>query len=366
VFNDAAGQPLYSPGTTCLITPACLPSPVLDLKVSVAGDQFEGEWTKPRTGQVQVYALDAPPRYSPNEVIPFGILSSMAQVPSAGPTKVRDALNNRTELHLFPVTLVGGVVVAGKTVSTRWVPEVTDLSAQAQDDMLKAVWKWPKGVTTALLLVRHDQYATNPQDQAASQYTITQDQYNLRGGFQTPISGVEQVYLSVHAAVNRQGNWEYASGKVPGSRMIVAVRRQRTARYWVMAVRSWLMTRTGEYDLAIAPDAVVDLPELVLVGKPDGLPLDPRDGTVLARTPGQTTAGPHDPLMVRFRPPWPVSRDKVRLFPAHNDDYDWLELFSYSGARGTGTPGRGGPETRKTPLQETYLECGRGRAKLPG
>jgi hypothetical protein len=94
--------------------------------------------------------------------------------------------------------------------------------------------------------------------------------------------------------------------------------------------RQYGLFATGEYDLTLTPNAPTELPDLVLVRKPGGLPLDPEDGEVVTALVKGYSCAPDRPLVLPLRPLADFSTHEARLFCANESDCAWLELITSS------------------------------------
>jgi hypothetical protein len=223
---------------------------------------------------------------------------------------------------------LGSVAVVGRALSISWVDDVQGLSAVVRDRTLFAQWKWPPGVDMALVTLRSDRFPTGPEDPRAARIRCLRAQYEVAGGFRHQVDDVDCAFLVVYATVKRGQKWHYAEGLVPGARKEVAVSRHRKLRYQVHAHRQFLgLGKKETYDLVISPDAPTALPALVLVTKPDSMPLSPDDGDVVLRIDAGQQCVPGRPLTFEFRSPRKIGRHSVRLFAVQEADCEWLELI---------------------------------------
>ena len=108
--------------------------------------------------------------------------------------------------------------------------------------------------------------------------------------------------------------------------MEVQAHRFRSLKYRVAPTFRFFRSN-GEYVLTITPDADTTLPELVLVVKDGGIPLNPKNGNVVLRIPAGSMCAPRQPLTVTFRGDSLPERWRARLFVAQDDDCNWLDLI---------------------------------------
>lgn len=332
VFAGGDGQPLASQGVTCLVVPVTPPTPVTDLNLEVTATAFRATYTPPARGLVQVFRLPGASPYSVGQGIPASDVPALGKpLPSFGPNVVGEPLAGKTELHLLPVSVVGSAYIAGKSVSRSWVPEIEGLAAQYRGISIVATWNWPPGVAAVTLVVREGGHAESPNDRRAVQTSfVTADQYQVEGGRASLVAPPSpKLFLTAFAAVHRQGVWRHATGQGTGSRCEITPRVNRVARYAIRAKGGFLnLVPPREYVLNVVVDGFVELPELLIVSKPDGLPVRPGDGTVLLKTKSQRAFPDRVNEIEGIAPPaWRLSHENTSVFHACDDDGRWLELL---------------------------------------
>jgi hypothetical protein len=325
VYEGADGRPLPSEGETCLATPVEPPKPVTDLRIARRGPHFEALWTVPKAGQVRLYALAAPPVQRCGEMMALTAADALGRrISTNGPGSAREPVPGRAELHLLPVTVVGALAVVGRSVAVSWIDDVEGLTARVSDGVLRAAWQWPSAIDMAVLVWRTDAYPSGPEDPSATRVEWPRQRYQIEGGFRQPAPEAERLFLAVYAAVSRADRWEYGAGP---ARIEVAVNSQRTVRY-TLGKGGWLSGHSGEMRLTLTPDAPTKLPDMVLVAKMGGIPLNPTDGTALLGLVAGLKCDPAQPLVRWFRPPPDIASCQVRLFPVNDADCSWLTVVA--------------------------------------
>jgi tetratricopeptide (TPR) repeat protein len=328
VFAGPDGKELASEGSTCMATPVAPPKPITDLKVyRIGGGLFEVSWSRPTTGDVRIYQIADPRDRRPrtNQVLATADLDQLGKrVELASATTARGQLQQATELHLLPVTILGQVAVLGQLVSTNWVDDVDELKAWPDGTRLRATWRFPDGFDHAVVAFRTDRYPERPDDPGAKIIHWTRDQSRLDGGFQCPLPQAEQVFLTVYSVINRNGQPQFSAGKQQN----VPVTLRRRVRYRVVAEKK-MMLATGRWLVVLEPDGPVQLPALVLVARDDGYPLSPTDGRHSFPVPPQSAA-PGSPIRHMVSPPPNLDVRNTRLFPVALGEAGWLELVRES------------------------------------
>jgi hypothetical protein len=324
VYEGADGRPLPSEGETCLVTPVEPPKPITDLRVVRRGPQFEATWTVPKAGHVRLYALSAPPVQRCGERINAADADSLGRrINANGPGSAREPVPGLAELHLLPVTVVGALAVIGRSVAVSWIDDMEGLEAKVSDGFLRATWRWPDTVEMAVVVWRADAFPSGPEDPAATRVEWSRHRYQIEGGFRQPAPEAEQLFLAVYAAVSRANRWDYG---ISPARAPVAVNRQRTVRY-SLSKGSRFSGHSGQVRLTLTPDAPTRLPDMVLVAKEGGIPLNPTDGIALHGLVAGLRCDPSHPLVIWFSPPPDFASCKLRLFPVNDADCSWLTLI---------------------------------------
>jgi hypothetical protein len=101
----------------------------------------------------------------------------------------------------------------------------------------------------------------------------------------------------------------------------------RRVRCRITPRRQYGLFATGEYDLTLTPNGPTELPDLVLVRKCGGLPLDPQDGQPVTVLLAGYSCAPDRPLVVTFRPPADFAAPEARVFCVNEIDCARLELI---------------------------------------
>jgi hypothetical protein len=331
VFQNVDGQELASPGVTCLATPMQPPPPVAMLELKLRTGGYTASYSPPVNGIVRVFASMEPREFPPGHVLSARELATLDRpLAAAGPGTVSGTLAaGQTELFLLPVTIDGATHVAGTPLARSWVPDVEKVVAEFREESLMVSWSWPAGVERAVLVVDGERFAVSPTVANAVRVTpVTAEQMRVSGGkVRIEVPFCPRLYLTVFAEINRRGTRQFASGTTPGARCEIAPRVHRVASYTIRSKRKGLFG-PGNYAIEMKADGPVELPELLVVSKPEGLPLAPDDGTVIYKVkPQRMNGGALTEVGLIESPAWRLSRDNTSLFHAREDDGRWLELL---------------------------------------
>ncbi|MEI8372625.1 MAG: zinc ribbon domain-containing protein [Planctomycetota bacterium] len=325
VFRGINGESLYSQGVTCEAIPSELPKVVNDLSVTQDQGELRATWTPPSIGTVHVYATPAKIAYSSGQSISLVEAEKIGRrVPAVSNREIRDKLNNIRLLYLVPVTVSGTTAVVGQQVLMSCLGDVQDLRVQVRDGRLIAQWQWPADCSMVSISLRTDTFSTGPEDSRIALFT--RHHYEHHGKFEHDVPQSAQIYLTVYAALKDGVGWVYASGTGSGARRRCEVGTRQTVLYWVRGKGDGGAGKT-RFELLLKADSEITLPALILVGKPEGLPLAPTNGTVVLNLPNGTMCAEGKRVSLAFK----IDRSdrfwRFRLFAVNECDNQWLELM---------------------------------------
>jgi len=309
---------------------ADIPSPIVDITVRRYGDEYELSWIPPATGEVRLYVLYGQQPPAVGKVWLAGHLDHLGlRIALQEPTSARIRVENGQVLRVTIVTVTGEAAVLGETITLNWLWDVDRLKVTAEGEHLVARWEWPSGIQVAVVALREDRFAVSADDPLATVHRCPRWVYEGEGGFRFPIPVAGVVYVTVFAAEHVASGWRYSSGCTRGARCVAKGGRHCLVRYRVRKASplAWLLLNRIRWELTVGVDRPADLPDLVLVGKEGGVPLNARDGVALLRIPGSKYI-PGDPIVHTFETAkgfW-----KFRLFPSA-PGCTWLRLIPKRG-----------------------------------
>jgi hypothetical protein len=329
VFNGTDGRAVLSGGITISSMPSKPPQPVKDLSVVRLADEFQATWTSPSIANVQLRILEQRPLLKYGDLVSCLSLTTLGRiVPASGPGRANGKLDQKGIAFLLPITILGDTAVIGRSIPLTWVDDVEQLKVAVDGGEFSATWRWPKGVDSVLATWRPDDYPSSPTDPKAKQHRCARSEYDRHGGLRRPLPATDRFFVAVYASVECGGEWQFASGAAPGARAIVNSALCCRAAYRILAERRFGFLRTGQHVLELNVDNAVELPELVLVAKSGGMPLDPTNGVVVLRIPARTSCCPKDPFRAAFPSDSLPTNWKARLFPSNAVDADRLDLVN--------------------------------------
>lgn len=320
------GGELRSAGVTHAVTPVAPPAAVEDLRAERDGRTVRLSWTSPTGARVELRHCSRPPACQPGDLLGAAELDRFgAVVAAAAPGTARLTLSDQGRLFIVPFSITAGTAVAGRPVEVTHLDPVTELAARRAGGGIFLTWTWPPGLRESLVCYGHEAYPEDPRQHAGPRHALSRQAYERDGGWLLRHARQRPHYFSVFAC----GGEDLFS---PPARALVGL-GQAAVSYQV-AVRRALLRRAVEeawVELSCSNgDGGQVLPELLVVGKAQGVPLSPRDGEVLAEVPALHLEGGRGriPLPARARRGRPYVKlffkdaakaQEIRLLPAAQD-----------------------------------------------
>lgn len=284
VFDDPSdlGGELRSAGRTATATPVAPPAAITDLQATRNGKNVLLSWTAIPGAQVQIRQTSQPPDYAPGLILPisqadrFGVL-----MPGASSNAVQVTLTGQGQTFFVPLSVSSGTAVAGRAAAVITIDAVGRLTVRRAGAGLALTWDWPEGSDEVLVTWVHDRFPENPLQIQGSQARVTRREYDRAGCWLLPQVERRPHYFSVFT-------------KAPGAdlysapaRIVETLGQGVTVSYHIV-VKKTLLRRSVEeawVELICNGGDGTTLPALVVVGKPQSVPLSPKDGQVLAEIP---------------------------------------------------------------------------------
>lgn len=326
VYRGPDNKFIYSEGISIFGVPNELPKPVTDLLVTRRGNTFEATWATPSNDQVQIYYTPSIPKYRCGDLVPESELHLLGKrIPNQTVNSIRGKVEINTLLYLLPLSITGSIVIIGKFVTLNWLDNVDEINVALKDNNMFVTWQWPPKVENVIIAFRKDQFPTDPEDQISQRVSCTRFKYDQTGGYRLKTPSTNQIYISVFA-VSKMGNKEhYASGETSGARKFVPLALCRLIKYRITQKPTWF-GKNNDFILTLTPNEKTTLPELILVTKSGGLPLDENNGTQVLTMPAGGDCSPEFPLEINFTFNFigKLANWRWRLFTANHEHCEWL------------------------------------------
>lgn len=280
-YRNAGGTSVRTPGAHITAKVVPRPKPVSEIRAETASRRTTITWSSPPSGEVRIYAADAP-LAAPDTDVDLAAVARRGRYVGAGQHSTVDEKAGGLVTYT-PVTVDGSQAVAGPSVVHLPVPPPRNAHVTDTGTELAVKFSLPPGVTEALIVGRRDAMPSGPDDPDAETWKMTNTKLELNGGLLVPAPADGAAwYFSIHSLAR------------DGSKALVAPTGvQLKARDAVAITAQYTVRRTGMRKKMILVEVTADgpLPPLVVRAKGGAIPSGMSDGTELGRlADGGTTA----------------------------------------------------------------------------
>ena len=324
-YAGASGRTEQTSGKTVYGQPAAPPAGLEGLRIRQSGSAFVVGYDRPPSGSVRVIRCDDEPSVGMDDSVDPERLSDLGRVLPDGPDGARDTAPSGLCWYL-PVTVAGGVAVAGRAVRHLALPTIPNVRCEQTAGAARLTWTWPDGVRVARVIWRHDREPQAPNEPGVAAAWVRLGEYRDTGGFTIELQGHDPVFAAVVPAIRADGDLVAGTAIARESRASVRPAAKADLRYEVNVRRAGLRGRRLDVEVVV-PEGVT-APSLALVARSgDLLPRQARDGDVLAHLGGSEPLtssidlnGHPRPLAVRLFLESSSAAARFRLFdpPADN------------------------------------------------
>lgn len=316
-YAAGGGETRRTAGVTIFGQPAAAPDGIRDLDIRPMKGGVEIRYERPASGTVTILrsaeapSLEEGDRLSPDELDGIGRV-----VPQTGGAAHDDASGQ--VCWYVPVTLAGGIAVAGRPHRHLAMPEISNVSLVEQPGQVKVTWSWPDGVRLARVVWRHDRQPTGGDDPGSDAAWVRLGEYRDNGGFTIDARGAASLFVAVLPAARVEGELIAGTILTKGSRAAIRPAEKADVRYRVR--RSGMRKKRLDVEVDIPPG--VSAPGLVFVARPgDLLPRSAGEGDIVARL---GAGGPLTSSVDLSAHPRPLA---VRLFLESSSSAGSFQLF---------------------------------------
>jgi hypothetical protein len=281
VFEDptAPGGERPSAGRTATATPVAPPVAVMDLQASRDGKTVLLSWTAVPGALVQIRQTLQLPGYKPGLILPASQTDRFgALVPTHSTNAAQVILTGQGQTFFVPISVVAGTAVAGRAAAVTTLDPVSRLAAKRAGAGLALTWDWPQGCDEVLVAWTHERAPEDPLASAAQRARVTQREYERAGCWLLPHVERRPHYFSVFT--KSPGADLYSTP----SQIIDTLGQGMTVSYQVMVKKSLLRRAIEDawIELTCSNGDGTTLPSFLVVGKPQSVPLSPKDGRMFA------------------------------------------------------------------------------------
>lgn len=275
-YRDAQGVMVRTAGASVRAKVTPRPKPVSELWAQTASGRTTIAWARQPSGEVRVYAADAP-LAAPGADVDIASLARRGRYVGSGQHRTVDE-HARGLTTYTAVTVDGSHAVAGPSVVHLPVASPSNAAVTDRGAELVITFTLPPGVTEAVVAGRRDAAPSGPGDPAAQTWTMTNTKLELDGGLHVPAppDGLAW-YFSIHSVL-RDGSAKLAS----------PTGLQLKARDATPVTATYTIRRAGIRKKTIIVEVTASdrLPALVLRTKPGAVPAGPQDGSEAGRLDG--------------------------------------------------------------------------------
>lgn len=312
-------------GATVYGQPAAPPEGLEELRIREVGGTLTIEYDRPPAGAVRVLRCDDEPALGLGEPVDPARLADLGTVLPDGPDGARDSTPTGLCWYL-PITVAGGVAVAGRAVRHLALPTIANVRAEETAGSVRVTWTWPDNVRVARVIWRLDREPQGPDEPGVVAAWVRLGEYRDHGGFTIERPDASPVFVAVVPAIRADGELVAGTAIARGSRAAVRPTMKTDLRYAISVRRAGLRSRRLEVEVVVPEGATA--PRLALVARPgDLLPRQLQDGDVVARLGGADALsssvdldGRSRPLAVRLFLESSSAASRYRLFDPPADD----------------------------------------------
>ena len=281
-FRDPENQIWLSSGVRVEATPVVLPEPIRDLQARKAGRNVILTWTPPKQGRVQIMQVWRLPDTSEGDVVGLPEASRFGnplRETCAGQAQFTPTSTAMGRMSFYPLSIIENTAVVGRPVSIVNLKDVKGVKAERRwDNIIRLAWAWPDGLDAVRVTWRYDAY---PSDANGGVYTevVRRAAYDETYCWELPRTRSDPHYFKVFTFIEDSDDTIFSKGV----EAFVPASHQKRVTYRVVTGRRFVIAGARKARIAFSTKEDVDyLPGLQAVLKKNGLPMDPRDGDIVA------------------------------------------------------------------------------------
>jgi hypothetical protein len=302
-------------GVTAYAQPAPPPEGVeaVDLRTEAGGVRIGV--SQPPHGTVAILRCDSEPETELGERLDPEALDGLGRRLRPEPGGALDPSPAGVCWYL-PVTLAGGVAIAGRAVRHLALPAISNVSVTEAAGQFRLTWEWPENVRLARVVWRRDRQPAAPDEPGTEAAWVRLGEYRDHGGFTIEADGSGALFAAVLAGLRTDGGLVAGTSIARGARTALRTTAKTDLSYAVR--RTGMRKRRLEVEVR-APSG--SAPRMVLIARSgDLLPRSAAEGEALAHLGGDAPLSSSVDLGGRERP------FAVRLFLESSSSAERFEL----------------------------------------
>jgi hypothetical protein len=287
-----------TPGITAYAQPAPPPEGIETVELTAEAGGVRIGVPQPPHGTVAILRCDSEPETELGERLDPGALDGLGHRLRVEPGGALDASPEGVCWYL-PVTLAGGVAIAGRAARHLALPAISNVSVVEAAGQFRLTWEWPEGVRLVRVVWRRDRQPLAPDEPDAESAWVRLGEYRDHGGFTIDADGSAALFTAVVAGLRTADGLVAGASIAKGARAAVRATAKTDLSYAVR--RTGMRKRRLEVEVR-APDGASP-PRMVLIARGgDLLPRSAAEGEVLAHVGGDAPLSSSVDLGGRERP----------------------------------------------------------------
>lgn len=304
LYLSPTGQTVASAGVSLSARPEPAPEPIKSLEVQMQNDTVLVRWESPTHGEVAILTHEKALSLDFGSLLPRSRVHTLGTLlRTLGATLAEDNSGGTGMRFYTALTLGTQMAVIGATQHFACIADATGTRLDLTGGTLEASWKWPPGTTFARVGWRPDAYPVSVTDPAANFVEISRADYERQGRLRLLggealgrinqearryVNGIEladlsyllenlnECYMAVFVGMHTTEGEMIANGQSSGARAHQSCAPRVPVTYNV-AKKLFSSTRS----LVMSAGKPCEIARMVLVAKPNTLPIDESDGLLI-------------------------------------------------------------------------------------
>ena len=276
IYEDCTGKEYISEGIRISSIPSSPPSPVSDLSYSVSSKRVNLKWTNPNKGNVQIMRSQNKINHSVGSVLSFNEVQSFGNFLSNNSnSSAFFDIDFQGQIILTPFTIHNSNAILGNEISITSVEEVSNIKSQLSGGKLYLEWIWPAGCDLVQIKYSHDGFPNSGKINNPTSINFTKEQYNHNSGYVINQPSNKDYYFTIYTCSKVSGK-DFLSN---GVNELVVNSEIISIGYKVIVKK--MFSKSAFVELKCQHN--IPIPEIMVVLKYSGIPLNKNDGTCLMK-----------------------------------------------------------------------------------
>lgn len=284
IFEDCTGKEYISEGVRISSIPSSPPTPVSDLTYSVSNKRVNLKWTNPIKGNVQIMRSQNKINHSIGSVFSLNEVQSLGSfLSNSSNSSAFFDIDFQGQIILTPFTIHNNNAILGKEISLTSVEEVSNIKSQLSGGKLYLEWIWPAGCDLVQIKYSHEGFPNNGKISNPTIINFTKEQYTHNSGYVINQPANKDYYFTIYTCSKVSGK-DFLSN---GVNELVVNSEIISIGYKVIVKK--MFNKSAFIELKCQHN--VPIPEIMVVLKYAGIPLNKNDGSCLMKISAKITNG---------------------------------------------------------------------------